>query len=272
MVAKERHTPLECVVEEGHAGATGEGGQVHAAGLGIELAHGTMTVIKVENGQCKRNGVQVGMAVVGVNGSPLLDILYDSGDPMEFGEYVNAAQKPLIINFNAMPGAPQRPIEEVRRYDESNDEQENTSANTYRVELPASADADTQKAQNDQLVKDLAGDSLAQEFRELMMRGVLVQKQHSKGSVLNKESQRVLYMDTNYQTIICGKAKGARTNKVFSVHDIHSVEAAEEDPRQLQVRTKSGVILKCKVSNTDYRDSLVSCSFFSWPLRCQNKS
>lgn len=264
MVAKEHHKPLECVVEDGHAGTTGEGGEVHAAGLGIELAHGTMTVTRVENGQCKCNGVQVGMTIVGVNGSPLIQILYDSGDPVEFGEFVNAAKKPLIINFNAMQGASHHATEEVYRHNELVmqdrtliDHQLILSANDNQTDPQASNGSKiAQPAQPHNFVVRSLDNSLTLEFRELMIRGIVVQKQHAKGFVLNTESRRVLFMDTNFQTLICGKSKGARTNKVFSVHDIRSVNAVENEPCQLRISTKSGAMLQLRVSNTQFRDSL----------------
>lgn len=100
-------------------------------------------------------------------------------------------------------------------------------------------------------------------FRRLMKQGVMVIKTHNqKQSKLGlklggTEANRILYMDSNLQTIICGKTKGGDTNKVYSVHDVKNV-GPTLNIKQMVVATGSGDALAIKLPSEKARDLLVA--------------
>lgn len=63
-----------------------------------------MAVIETaSDGQCAAQGVRVGMTIVGVNGVSLATCMTDPRDVNEFASMMHAAQRPLTLNFNALP-------------------------------------------------------------------------------------------------------------------------------------------------------------------------
>lgn len=103
-----RTKPLEVVIERNTARGSHmrpKDGQVvtHEIGLGINLdTSDGMKVTDVATGQCMRQGVEVGMQLVGVNGKRLGEVMADVADIEEFKQIVQTAPRPLILNFNKM--------------------------------------------------------------------------------------------------------------------------------------------------------------------------
>jgi hypothetical protein len=194
--------------------------------LGIVVDDSTMAVREVcawQESQCASKGVCEGMTIAGINTKPLSKWLSNPGSTAELGEFIQqkfSNKEPVVIHFNALPDT-------------------------------MSLDDFLKSASNGK-----PKDTEYQKFRNIIVRGIQVTKQHQHHSnVLHKESTRVLYMDKHMVTLNCGKRLG-QASKSYPVFEIKAIEPTKIKT-QFVVSMSNGDKLACKVSSQNSRDMLV---------------